>query len=281
MKERLNQLHAKLFMNNLHISTSLDLHPLPEDIMQDLNETRISAYTISQNIHRRKFHKLLEAQHQLPQRPPMQYKLDSVLNLSSRTLTPDETRILSLGFNFRPSLPHFPTQDYIFATESYIKSKNLSSEEGAHLRNTVIHELHKIQSKIKYRPPRSNLSPRDWKIINALKSDDSIIIIPADKGNKTIILDKQVYLDKLQERIHHHKKIQFDPTIQRENKLNDSLKSIHESLPTTPPKTIPTRYRPNSRQIHTSETLQITLLFLRLASRTSQSSQTRRGFSTS
>ena len=44
-----------------------------------------------------------------------------------------------------------------------------------------------------------------------MKQDDSIIIIPADKGNKTVILDKATYLDKLWERI-KNSKINSDPT---------------------------------------------------------------------
>jgi len=161
----------------------------------------------------------------------MRYKLDAVLNLSSKTFTRDELRILSLGFNFRPSLPAFPTQDYILATEAHIKSANLSSEDSALLRNAVVNELERIHKKLAYKPPRSNFLPRDWALIKALKADDSIIIIPADKGNKTIILDKLDYLKKLEQRILTHRKIDSDPTPQREHKLNSTLKSIQHSSP--------------------------------------------------
>ena len=129
LNERLNQLHAKLFMTDLHITTKLQLQPLPEDIMQDLNETSQASYATTQQTHCHKFHKLLQQQslkHRHP--PPMQFKINAVLNLSSRILSQDELRILSLGFNFRPSLPSFPTETYILATETYIKSSNLRLE---------------------------------------------------------------------------------------------------------------------------------------------------------
>ena len=243
LNERLYQLHAKLFMADLHVTTKLQLHPLPEDIMQDLNETTQASYSASQQILCHKFHKLLHRSRQQPHPPPMQFKTDAVLNLSSRNLSQDELRILSLGFNFRPSLPSFPTDSYILATESYIKSSNLPPEESALLRNAVINELNKIQSNIKYNPPRSNLSRSDWKTIHSLKSDHSIIIIPADKGNKTVILDRQTYLDKLQERVQQHRKIDSDPTLQREHKLNLALRTIQENQ-TNPQQTKPTLSTP-------------------------------------
>ena len=149
MNERLNQIHAKLFTAELHVSTSLQSNPLPEDIMQDLHETTFKAYNDTTMTHCRKFHDLLSSKPHLPP-TPMQYKLDAVLNLSSKTFTRDELRILSLGFNFRPSLPAFPTQDYILATEAHIKSANLSSEDSALLRNVVVNELERMHKNLAY-----------------------------------------------------------------------------------------------------------------------------------
>jgi hypothetical protein len=204
--------------------------PAPEDIQQDLEETRKKAYHQKQTILRRKFNNLKHL-HPKPKPHPTQYKLDAVLNLSSRHLSQDEIKVLSLGFNFRPSLPNLPIKDYILATESYIHSSNIDPAQAATLRITVINEIEKIQQKLRYNPPKLNLSSRDWKAINALKTDDSIIIIPADKGNKTVVLDKQTYLDKLSSRITNHRQIQHDPTSQRESLINLALKDISSTPP--------------------------------------------------
>jgi hypothetical protein len=67
-----------------------------------------------------------------------------------------------------------------------------------------------------------------------LKSDPSIIIIPADKGNKTIVLDRDSYLQKLQERIAPHTPLSKDPTRQKEIAINKALTEIADSP--TPPK---------------------------------------------
>jgi hypothetical protein len=114
--------------------------------MQDLHETMIKAYTDTQHIHRRKFLRLRSELLKSHSFSP-QYKFDAVLNLSTRQFTHDELRILSLGFNFCPSLPHFPTQDYILATEAHIKLFKLSPENAALLRNAIVNELERDSLK--------------------------------------------------------------------------------------------------------------------------------------
>jgi hypothetical protein len=132
------------------------------------------------------------------------FKTDAVINLSSRTLTDTELNVLARGFNFRPSLPDVPIKDYILATEAYIKTANLDDTNSNFLRNTIVHEIEHMKRKQKHNPPKSNLTPAEWKAIKSLKEDDSIIIIPADKGNKTVVLPKDLYLSKLEDRIKTH-----------------------------------------------------------------------------
>ena len=95
------------------------------------------------------------------------FKADAVLNLSLRLLSETEIKVLAWGCYFRPSLPDVPILKYITVTESYIQSAGLD-------------EVHKamLRKKQSYKP--------SWS-----QKDDSIIIIPADKRNKTIVLDKK------------------------------------------------------------------------------------------
>ena len=62
-----------------------------------------------------------------------------------------------------------------------------------------------------------------------LKEDKSIIIIPADKGNKTVILDRDTYLDKMRDRVLEHTPIDFDAALQLEKSLNAALDDIANS----------------------------------------------------
>ena len=136
--------------------------------------------------------------------------------------------MLARGFNFRPSLPDLPILDYIVATESYIKSAGLDEVNAALLRNSVVSHIEQMKSKQKYRPAKSNMSV-EWKALKSLQNDNSIMIIPADKGNKTIVLDRDLYVSKLEERTNKHKPVPADPAIKHEKVLNQTLESISQS----------------------------------------------------
>jgi len=80
MRELLNHLHAKLFNLQLRIDFS---NPLPEDILQDLQELQHRTYYFEHLHLESKFKRLKRLASPLSQPPPTQFKLDSVLNLSS------------------------------------------------------------------------------------------------------------------------------------------------------------------------------------------------------
>jgi len=65
--------------------------------------------------------------------------------------------------------------------------------------------------------------------VKSQKSDESIIIIPADKGNKTVILNKEDYLEKLYNRNSNQIKIEQSPAEEHEKKLNAALTEIQNS----------------------------------------------------
>ena len=146
--------------------------------------------------------------------------------MSSRQLTETELRVLALGFNFRPSLPDVPIKDYIVATETYIMSAKLDAAEATLLVHEIVKEIIRMKVKQTYHPPKSNLSPNEWKAIRSLRDDDSIMIISADKGNKTIVIDKELYLTKLKARTKDHQLIAEDPSIQHEASINNKLDEL-------------------------------------------------------
>ena len=89
------------------------------------------------------------------------------------------------------------------------------------LRNEVV----KIVSKSK--PPRSNISRAEREAIKALAKDDSIVILPADKGCTTVIINKQDYHTKVKALLddtNTYEKLTSDPTRAIKNKLIQILK---------------------------------------------------------
>ena len=52
------------------------------------------------------------------------------------------------------------------------------------------------QTLVRVKQPPPNLTRKQWKAIRNLRNDSSIMILPADKGNATVLMDKKTY-DKI------------------------------------------------------------------------------------
>ncbi len=62
--------------------------------------------------------------------------------------------------------------------------------------------------------PESNLSPLEYKVIQNLQKDNSIMILPADNGRSTVILNKTEYEKKIESMLADdttYKKLSRDP----------------------------------------------------------------------
>ena len=61
-----------------------------------------------------------------------------------------------------------------------------------------------------------------------MKENGDIVIIEADRGNSTVVLDKADYEEKALDSLTRHpfKAIQKDPTTRNENRVNDLLRSL-------------------------------------------------------
>ena len=142
------------------------------------------------------------------------------MNLSDRPLSDSERSVLMKGLNFSVTPSKIPVDEIVAATElacNQLKDKS----QAESLRNEVV----KIVSKSK--PPRSNISRAEREAIKALAKDDSIVILPADKGRTTVILNKQDYHNKVKALLddtNTYEKLTSDPTRAIKNKLIQTLK---------------------------------------------------------
>ena len=125
------------------------------------------------------------------------------------------------GLNFSVTTSKIPVVDIIAATEhacSQLKDKS----QAESLRSEIV----KIVSKSK--PPRSNISKAEREAIKSLAKDDSVVILPADKGRTTVILNKQDYQSKvktlLDDTRNTYEKLTSNPTRSIKNKLIQILK---------------------------------------------------------
>ena len=86
------------------------------------------------------------------------------------------------------------------------------------------------------KPTKSTLNREEREAIKELKKDEDIVILPADKGNATVVMDKEQYDRKMKELLEQddYRRIKKDPTLKLEKRIKEALNRIErqEDLPT-------------------------------------------------
>ena len=114
-----------------------------------------------------------------------------VINLSSRTLNPTELQVLALGLNYAISPSTIPVNEIITSTEAV--ARKLDSNTPEQLRAGVSNALRTA------RPPCPNISYTQKRPLKDLHKDNTIVILPADKGNATVVMDRSLYEEKMKD----------------------------------------------------------------------------------
>ena len=146
-----------------------------------------------------------------------------IINMSSRQLTHTETNFLTKGLNFSITSKTLPNKDIIATIEDAVK--NLEKEETDTIRAKVSFTLQN------FKPPKDNLSKDERKALNELQSDTSIVILPADKGRSTVILNREGYLEKCMDHINNgpYQLLKKDPTTKIKAKTLKQLKVLKDN----------------------------------------------------
>ena len=80
--------------------------------------------------------------------------------------------------------------------------------------------------------PNSNLTPDEQKALKRLKTYDNIVILPADKGRVTVVMDKTDYNDKMDSLVNDkqtYEVLKRDPTPALQRKLNNKLLTLKKT----------------------------------------------------
>ena len=112
-----------------------------------------------------------------------------VVNLSNKNLSEDERKVLLLGLNFLVSQSCIPKTELLANIEKGIKT--LPDNTTFIIRSKVVDVLNKKHKSI------PNLSIKEKKGLKNLRDDTNIVITKADKGNCTVIIDKDKYEEKI------------------------------------------------------------------------------------
>ncbi|XP_046405042.1 uncharacterized protein LOC124170364 [Ischnura elegans] len=178
------------------------------------NESASRTYSSSTSKQKKKFQHLHERQH--PQPPNNKEKL--ICNIAGIQLSDAATSVLAKGLNFAFSPRHIPVEDIITGVE--VALRKLPHQDAEEIRQDVANVL------TKSKPPRPNLPLDQRRALDDLKSNRDIIILGADKGNSTVVINRKDYQAKVKSLLEDptYEKLKKDPTAKIEREVRELIK---------------------------------------------------------
>lgn len=144
-----------------------------------------------------------------------------VINLSDIYLDYATESIVKKGLNFAITPNKITVEEVISNIE--VALKNLDIKKGEEIRQDIA----KISRTSK--PPASNISLEEKRALNNLRKNKNIVILKADKGNATVIMNRIAYDNKMEDHLNNsgcYKIIDKDPS---EKVMREVIKKIKES----------------------------------------------------
>ena len=110
----------------------------------------------------------------------------------SRPLDETETQVLSCGLKHSVTPKQIPAEAIVSSVEAVLSRQPEPSESSkVNIRSRVTSTLQSASL------PSSNLTPGKQRALKRLKTDENIVLLPADKGRVTVFMDKTDYNDKM------------------------------------------------------------------------------------
>jgi hypothetical protein len=117
--------------------------------------------------------------------------VNTVVNLSNKVLSDAENSILQKGLNYALTPSCIPIEKIICGVEECVRRNKINRVKAETIRQDVSGIIRRAN------PLNSNVSIAERKALNNLRKDKDILILPADKGNATVILNVADYITKL------------------------------------------------------------------------------------
>ena len=149
-----------------------------------------------------------------------------VKNLSSRQFSKSETEVLSKGMKFAAAPRKVPVLDFVCGVEKGLKKV---AHEYKSLVDLVRSRVTQVLSNAK--SPQSNLTKDETESLQKLQGYDDIIVLSADKGNCTVVMDKSDYDSKLKVLLNDsatYKIVTKNPNLAIEKRLNNFIWRLYE-----------------------------------------------------
>ncbi|XP_046396739.1 uncharacterized protein LOC124163714 [Ischnura elegans] len=142
----------------------------------------------------------------------------TIVNLSEEVLDEPSQSVLSKGLNFATVPRTIPYADIIGGIEQAIRK--LSNEEAEEVRGEVTMVLKRAEL------PKSNITRDERAALHRLRNNSDIVILPADKGNATVIMKRDEYDKKIEDVLKDtaYRPLKSDPTESRVRKTKILIK---------------------------------------------------------
>ena len=145
-----------------------------------------------------------------------------VINLSQHDLTDNQQKILQKGLNFAQAPRRIMKEEIIANVESTLRKCTAEPERLERARAAIANTVRNAK------PPKFNITAGEHEALRSLRTNKDITILPADKGNATVILDSVEYEEKAANILDHppFQRLEKDPTTKTEKRINDKLKQL-------------------------------------------------------
>lgn len=185
----------------------------------NINNSYIKTHNQQKQTHINKYLRLIEQQHQqqLELLPDNTYINKTVINLSSKELSATDKLVLCKGLKYAVAPKKINKLDLVAAIEETAQKLPEEQRDEYRIRNKII-----IEKRFK---PKQNITQQEKQSIHTLKHDNTIKILPADKGNATVVIDIDTYNTKIDTLIQEgqYTKLNKDPTKSIERKIYTTL----------------------------------------------------------
>ena len=156
-----------------------------------------------------------------------------VHNLSSTVLTEPQLKVLSRGLQFALP-PKLNYADYLCPFERLFRTtvKDFptfytgdTTLLKTRLKEAALSSFHSFKGQ----PPATNITPAERQALKELRSNKSIIIHKADKGNAVVVIDRSDYIQKMNTIIGDHSK--FRPAVIKNGKtIFHAIRSLEDRI---------------------------------------------------
>ena len=166
----------------------------------------------------------------------------SVINMSSVVLNDNQMCLLGLGLSFSLPPPSNSTIDLVAYIDQFIRRNDQHLSNPDILRGTMLPYLLNLVKQGPFLPKRLH------DALRSLKKNKNIVIFPADKGGKPVVMDTQEYINKANNLLSDqstYQEVISDPTNNVNRNFRKNLRQIASRCPQ--PKFFDKFYTTNAR----------------------------------